>query len=240
MSLDILITVAVTSFVQSIFGVGVLLFGTPLLLLQGYSFIESVNVLLPISLLINLVQVAKNHRSVDWGFYKKVLVYASPFIVIFLLVVTAFTINIGLVVGIFLLLVASKDYFLRVNKVIHFFIGYERIYLGVTGMIHGLTNLGGSLLSAIVYSKGYNKRMTRATVAATYATFATFQILTLSVAGHSVDLRIWGIGIYLIVAVSIFTITEMMVYRDINSEYYRRFFAVFLALSGVLLCVRSI
>jgi hypothetical protein len=41
MPLDILITVAVSSFIQSIFGVGVLLFGTPLLMLQGYNFFSS-------------------------------------------------------------------------------------------------------------------------------------------------------------------------------------------------------
>jgi len=40
MPLDILITVAVSSFIQSIFGVGVLLFGTPLLMLQGYNFFK--------------------------------------------------------------------------------------------------------------------------------------------------------------------------------------------------------
>ena len=59
MSLDILITVAFTSFIQSIFGVGVLLLGTPLLMLQGYNFIQSAIVLLPISLLINLFQILK-------------------------------------------------------------------------------------------------------------------------------------------------------------------------------------
>ena len=32
-------------------------------------------------------------------------------------------------------------------------IKFERLYLLTTGIIHGLTNLGGSLLSAIVFSK---------------------------------------------------------------------------------------
>lgn len=36
MPADILLTVVATSVVQSVFGVGVLLFGTPLLLLLGY------------------------------------------------------------------------------------------------------------------------------------------------------------------------------------------------------------
>ena len=35
---EIMLTVAVTSVIQSLFGAGVLLFGTPLLLLFGYEF----------------------------------------------------------------------------------------------------------------------------------------------------------------------------------------------------------
>ena len=74
MSLDILITVAITSFIQSIFGVGVLLFGTPLLMLQGYNFFQTVIVLLPISLLINLFQISKDYRALDIVFYKNILI----------------------------------------------------------------------------------------------------------------------------------------------------------------------
>lgn len=240
MSLDILITVAVTSFIQSIFGIGVLLFGTPLLLLQGYDFIHAVIVLLPISVSINLFQIAKDHRSVDWDFYKKILVYTIPFVVIFLFVVTTLKINIGMIVGILLLFVAAKDYSLKVNKIIKFLVRYEKVYFIIMGVIHGLTNLGGSLLTVVVHSKEYEKRITRVTVAASYATFATFQILTLLISGYSVDIRFSGIGIYLIVSMTIFIITEKIVYMDINNENYRKFFAVFLFISGVLLCVKSI
>ena len=69
MSIDILIIVAITSFIQSIFGVGVLLYGTPLLLLQGYNFIYAVTILLPISIVINLFQVSKDYKSIDYYFY---------------------------------------------------------------------------------------------------------------------------------------------------------------------------
>jgi uncharacterized membrane protein YfcA len=240
MSLDILITIVVTSFIQSIFGVGVLLFGTPLLLLQGYDFINAVIVLLPISLSINLIQVAKDYRSVDLDFYKKILIYTIPFVVIFLFVVIRLKINIGMIIGVFLLFVAAKNYSLKVYKVIKFLVRYEKVYFIIMGVIHGLTNLGGSLLTAIVHSKEYEKQITRATVAVSYATFATFQILTLLVSGYSADIRLSGIGTYLIVGMTIFILTENIVYMDINSENYSKYFAVFLLLSGVLLCVKSI
>jgi len=240
MSLDILITVAITSFIQSVFGVGVLLFGTPLLMLQGHDFFQSVIVLLPISLLINLFQVAKDHRGVDLDFYKKVLIYTVPFIVIFLFFVTEVTINIGLVIGVLLLFVALKDVYTRANSVVNFVIQYQKSYFIVMGIVHGLTNLGGSLLTAVVHGKGYEKRVTRVTVAASYATFAVFQMVTLVVAGLSIDTKLSEIGLYLAVGVLVFVATERLIYADINTETYRRFFAVFLFATGALLCAKSI
>lgn len=239
MQVDILIIVVVTSFIQSIFGVGVLLFGTPLLLLRDYSFVQAVIVLLPVSLSINLIQIAKDYRNADWGFYKKILVYTIPFVVIFLFVVTKVQINISLIIGIFLLFVAAKGFSRNVDKAITFLVRYEKAYFIIMGIIHGLTNLGGSLLTAIVHSKGYEKQMTRVTVALSYGTFATFQILTLLVSGQSIDIKLLGMGIYLIAGVTVFVLTEKFVYMEIKNEYYSKIFAVFLLFSGILLCVKS-
>ena len=240
MSLDILLIIVVTSFIQSIFGVGVLLFGTPLLLLRDYSFIEAVIILLPISISINIIQIAKDYRNVDLEFYKKILFFTIPFVVIFLFVVSKVSINIGLIIGSFLLVVAAKDYSINVNKAIKYLVKYEKVYFITMGIIHGLTNLGGSLLTAIVHSKGYEKHITRVTVALSYATFAIFQILTLLLSGHSVDVRFSGIGIYLIAGVTVFIFTEKIVYMEIKNESYSKYFAVFLLFSGILLCVKSI
>lgn len=237
---DALIVVAVTSFIQSIFGVGVLLFGTPLLLLRGYSFINAVIVLLPISVSINLIQIVKDYRSVDLNFYKKILVYTIPCVVIFLFFVTKVQVNIGLIIGIFLLFVAAKDYSSKVNNVIKFMVGYEKVYFVVMGIIHGLTNLGGSLLTAIVHGKGYDKHIARVTVALSYATFAIFQMLTLLLSGNRININFSGIGIYLIVGVTVFIITEQLVYMDIDNKNYSKYFTFFLFLSGVMLCGKSI
>lgn len=240
MSLDILIIIVITSFVQSIFGVGVLLFGTPLLLLVGYDFIEAITILLPISITINLFQIFKDYRIVDFDFYKKILVITIPFVIIFLFLVTTVEINIGLIIGIFLLAVALKDYSQRINRFVKIATRYEKAYFGIMGIIHGLTNLGGSLLTAIVHSKGYEKQITRVTVAISYATFAAFQILTLLISGVNVDINLVGIGLYLVAGVAIFLLTEKLVYTEINNENYTKYFAVFLFLSGVLLCVKSL
>jgi hypothetical protein len=239
MSLDILIVIIITSFIQSIFGVGVLLFGTPLLLLQGYDFIDAVIILLPISLAINLIQIIKDFRSVDLDFYKKILLYTIPFVIIFLFIVTELKINIGIIIGLFLLFVAAKNFSPKINEIIKFLVRYEKIYFMLMGIVHGMTNLGGSLLTAIVHSKEYEKKITRVTVAISYATFAIFQIMTLAVLGFRIDIRLSDNGIYLIVGLTIFILTEKIVYMEINNENYARSFATFLLLSGLLLCIKS-
>ena len=240
MALDILITVVATSFIQSIFGVGVLLFGTPLLLLQGYDFVQAVIVLLPISVSINLIQIAKDYRCVDVGFYKRILIYTIPFVVLFLFVVTKFKINIGIIIGLFMLFVAAKDYSPKVNKAVKFLVRYEKPYLIIMGIIHGLTNLGGSLLTAIVHSKEYDKNITRGTVAISYATFAVFQILTLMGSGYSFTSKLSEISIYLVISIAIFLFTEKLIYVDIKNDSYTKYFAGFLFISGLLLCIRSL
>ena len=240
MPLDILITVAVSSFIQSIFGVGVLLFGTPLLMLQGYDFFQAVIVLLPISLLINLSQIVKDHKSVDIAFYKKIIVYTIPFIVIFLAVLNEIKINIGLLISVLLLFVAAKDFSDRVNNFVNLVVRHERSYFILMGIVHGLTNLGRPLLTVAVHSKGYGKRTTRATVAASYATFATFQIVTLFFSNFDLDIKLSTIALSMSVGLTMFIVTEKIVYANIGAENYRRLFAAFIFLSGALLFVKSV
>ena len=240
MPLDILITVAVSSFIQSIFGVGVLLFGTPLLMLQGYDFFQAVIVLLPISLLINLSQIVKDHKSVDIAFYKKIIVYTIPFIVIFLAVLNETKINIGLLISVLLLFVAAKDFSDRVNNFVNLVVRHERSYFILMGIVHGLTNLGGPLLTVAVHSKDYEKRTTRATVAASYATFATFQIVTLFFSNFDMDIKLSTIALSMSVGLTMFIVTEKIVYANIGAENYRRLFAAFIFLSGALLFVKSV
>ena len=240
MFLDILITVTIVSFSQSIFGIGVLLLGTPLLMLQGYNFIQSVIVLLPISLLINLFQIFKDHNTIDLDFYKKILIYTAPFIVIFLIFINKAKINISILIGVILLLVAAKDFSIKANKMVNFLVRNEKSYLILMGIVHGLTNLGGSLLTVIVHAKDYEKRMIRATIATSYATFATFQLVTLLVFGFDFDVKLSMIVLSLTVGLTVFITTEKMIFAHINAEAYRKLFSGFIFLSGLLLILKSV
>lgn len=144
MPVDILVTVLVTAVIQSIFGVDVLLFGTPILLILGYDF-------------INALQIIKHYQHIDISFYTHVLIYSIPFVILFLFLVSKKNVNISLLVGSFLVLVALKNFFPAIEQKLEKTFKHEKTYLSLMGIIHGLTNLVGSLLTAIVHSKNYEK-----------------------------------------------------------------------------------
>ena len=108
------------------------------------------------------------------------------------------------------------------------------------GIIHGTTNLGGSLLTAIIHNKNYEKNVTRVTVAASYATFAAFQIVTLFFSEKLSNINLIENGLYLIIGVIVFILIETTIYMEINNQKYRKYFVIFLFSSGMLLCFKSI
>ncbi|HAP39681.1 MAG TPA: hypothetical protein DCQ94_07975 [Nitrospira sp.] len=237
---DILATILLTASIQSLFGVGVLLFGTPILLVLGYDFITTLITLLPISLTINLLQVTKDYRQIHLPFYRQILTLSIPSIILCLLLVTARKMNIGSVVGLFLIVAALKSLYAPFQRVIESLVRYERTYFVVMGVVHGLTNLGGSLLTALIHSKPYDKDQTRATTAVSYGTFALFQLLTLGLTLGPAAIATATTVSYMAVGVSMFLGTELLLYGKLSTERYRTTFAAFLFLSGTALIVKSL
>ena len=237
---DILATILLTATIQSLFGVGVLLFGTPILLVLGYDFITTLITLLPISLTINLLQVTKDYRQIHLPFYRQILTLSIPSIILCLLLVTARKMNIGSVVGLFLIVAALKSLYAPFQRVIESLVRYERTYFVVMGVVHGLTNLGGSLLTALIHSKPYDKDQTRATTAVSYGTFALFQLLTLGLTLGPAAIATATTVSYMAVGVSMFLGTELLLYGKLSTERYRTTFAAFLFLSGTALIVKSL
>lgn len=240
MPVDILLTVVATSVIQSIFGVGVLLFGTPVLLLLGYNFVDALGVLLPVSIAISALQVLRHYEDVDTRFYKNVLIYSIPLVVLFLLVVTTVKINISLVIGSLLIFVALKNFSTTIERTLQSVVKYEKIYLMAMGLVHGMSNLGGSMLTVIIYSKKYPKNKTRATAAASYATVASCQLATLLFIDSDFTVSFADKITFIQVAVIMFLLTEEILYNGIDNEKYSKIFAMFLFASGTLLIMKSL
>ncbi len=240
MPVDIVLTVIATTVIQAVFGVGVLLFGTPTLLLLGYSFVDTLSVLLPISIAINALQIVKHYAHIDLEFVKQVLRYTIPPVVLFLVLATKAGIDIAPIVGIFLILVALKSFFPFVARQFSRLLHFQTIYLVVMGVVHGLTNLGGAMLTAIVHGKSYDKNTTRVTIAVCYALFALFQLVTLLLSGQQLHLA-WSENVTILqIGIIVFLLTEEFVYSSIDNNKYSRLFAAFLLASGSLLIIKSL
>ncbi len=239
MPIDILLTIIVTATIQSIFGVGMLLFGTPILLLLGYSFIDTLGVVLPISIAISALQAVKHVDYIDKVLFGNVLRYCVPVIVLFLALITSVKINVGFIMGIFLVLVALKSFLPQVEQTLKSIVKYEKLYLVITGFVHGVSNLGGSLLTVMIYSKQYPKDTTRVTAAACYAVFALCQLLTLLIMQTEFSIA-YETKVFLVqMGIVTFLVIEEMLYGNIDNEKYNRIFAVFLFAAGFALIGKS-
>ena len=124
-----LIVIIITSTVQSIFGTGVLLFGTPLLLLLGYNFHDALIILLPTSILISFFQVINNINKIDYKFYKKLFIITVPLICLFLFLTNLNPFNINLFVGLLLVIISLKEKIESIQSFIKYLIKYEPLYL---------------------------------------------------------------------------------------------------------------
>jgi len=235
--MDILIVIIATAFIQSLFGVGVLLFGTPLLLLLGYPFMESLLILLPISASINALQIIKDYKYINIKIYKQILIFTVPFIVLFLFIISKVDIDINIAVGLFLIFIALKEHIVFIQSFFTTILSYNKLFYSTMGMVHGLTNLGGALLTAKVFHTNLNKYEKRATIAMSYMTFAVFQIITILFLDNNFGAtNFW----YIIVGVIVYVGINKLFFHKMSEHKYDKLFSFFLLISGISLVLKGL
>ncbi len=233
--LSIYFIIILTSIIQSLFGVGVLVFGTPLLLIAGLNFVETLNILLPISMVINLFQFLTNRDFIDKKLLENLFFIVLPLISITLFLGIQFIqMNLSLAVGCVLIFIALLNYF----KIDFINLINEKIYFSIMSIIHGLTNLGGALLVGIISSKKFNKIKTRTNISFFYFSFAFIQLITLSIN----DLLIWKVDnlIYLVMGCTLFALTERFIFVKIKETLFVYLTNILLFFLGLLLIIKSL
>ena len=78
---------------QSVFGIGLLVFGTPTLMILGYQYSDILSVLLPISCSISLIQVITAQKHDIKKFTVEFVKFSLPGTIIFLPIVILFISN---------------------------------------------------------------------------------------------------------------------------------------------------
>ena len=172
-------------FFQSVFGVGLLLFGTPTFMMIGHDFVTTLSIILPVSITISFLQIVyknslKKKQIVEFN------LFCLPVLFIFLVIsINSNFIDIKLCVS--LLLIISSIITLKKNQIIlrkKYFLRYRRLCLIFIGSIHGFTNMGGGFLS--IFSSlinGENKFITRGYIAYGYFIMGVVQYITILIFG---------------------------------------------------------
>jgi len=233
----LIIIIAVFSVVQSIFGVGLLLFGTPTLLLLEYSYSETLWLLLPCSVTISLIQVVNDYKLIEAK--KRAIYLVIPTLVLSLALVVTYAngINITRIVGILLLLIGVIRFSSKLQDLLGLMVKkHIQIYYIIIGVVHGISNMGGgplSILMSTIYSK---KEIIRANVAFIYLILAMFQLVVLSIISNT-SLRsevIWLIPISLVS----YIFTSKFISSKVNDKKYTFILNVMVLVYGVLAVIK--
>lgn len=233
--MEILIIAALIS-LQSIFGIGLLLFGTPTFILLGYNFAQTLSLLLPISILISLIQIFFSKKK-NMNYVKNFNLFCIPSLVLSVYFILNFSekINFNLFISIMIIFI----FLISLFKNFFNFKGYfTKFFLILIGIVHGLSNLGGTLLSlmAISLSKD-DKEGSRFLISYGYFAMASFQYLTLAI----LDKNIFSIkNFYYLLLVAFIYFPVQTMFKKIDSQKFNKFIYLLALIYGLYIFFKSI
>lgn len=229
--------VIVLSVVQSIFGMGLLVFGTPSLLLLGFDFISTLTFLLPSSFAISLLQVmtagAGRKKSVSSSLYTLCL----PCIGFGLWVAGATSVGgwINPLIGFTLVATAVIRLKAKTRRILSdFFHEWIKASHAVMGIIHGLTNLGGGLLVLFAGSVNTEKQHIRYVIAHYYLAFSIIQLAVLGAIMEQHSKIMEHIALPVIASLVYFLVGDRIFLR-VTNPHYDGALTAFIALYGAII-----
>jgi len=232
--------IAVFSCIQSIFGMGILVFGTPTLLWMGFEFSETLGILLPSSMVISAMQIARPgiarpKMPRDLYFFCLPVVAGS----LWFSITTGFVRYAVMLVGTILLLYAiARTVTILQVRLAHLIKCNPALYHIAMGVIHGLTNLGGALLAVFATSLFQKKEEVRYTIAYYYCAFGLLQCVTLLLTSSGGTLAT-GVLLSTIAAV-IYIVIGSRLFKKFKDLEYNQAISVFIFAYGVVLLGKSL
>lgn len=168
--------------IQSIVGVGILVLGTPILLILEFKFYEILSLLLPISIFTSFLNYLyfiykkKIFIKIDTLLIKIFFLGTIPSVYLGLIILKKFENNIdfgilvAFVIALSLFVSSIKNFIKKINKLTIY------VFFLLTGIIHGITNSGGTILS-ILFNLLNKKNETRYNLTFFYFFLALTQFL---------------------------------------------------------------
>ena len=223
--------------IQSIFGVGLLLFGTPSFLILGYDFASTINILMPVSITISILQFLKSKVS-DQKFIKEYNLFCVPFLVFFLVIALKFNyfFDFKLLVG--FLLVFSSILILNKKKFSSFrniFFQFKKFFLSGIGLVHGLTNMGGSFLAIYSTLVSQNKKeIARYYICYGYLIMGILQYFTvLSLSFKTLEFT----RLFYIIFALILYFPSQNLFKNINDKKFSKYINIIALVYGILILI---
>ncbi len=221
--------------IQSIFGVGLLLFGTPSFLLFGYDFANTINILMPVSITISLLQFFKSNIK-DAKFINEYNLYCLPFLIIFLFIALKFKDFFDFKLLVAFLLIFSSILILNKRRFSSFkkkFFELKKIVLIGIGCIHGLTNMGGSFLAiySTLVSKNV-KELARYYICYGYLIMGIFQYLLVLILSYE-NLNFNKLYYLLLAVIIYFPIQK--IFKKINDKKFSIYINFIALIYGIII-----
>ena len=232
-----LLIIVLLSIFQSVFGIGLLIIGTPTFLLLGYNFFDVLNILLPFSITISLLQVIYS-KEIDSGFNKKILLYCIPSLILALSILVKYENNIDFILLISFTIIFFSILNLSKFKNIIFNDSDQRINISlvILGLIHGFTNLGGSFFTLICANINKQKKLMRHNIANGYLILGSVQLLFINIFYKTL---IMSNLYYLYIPILSFFAAQYF-YNKINSHLFSKILNITVLLYGIYIFLNNL
>lgn len=227
---------------QTIGGVGILVLGTPILILYGFDIVEVMTFLLPLSILnsgINFLYLYKFRKGikidVNMEKYFFFICLPSVFVGLFFLKKIMNYINFNLLICLVIWLVLILSY---LNEEKNFSKNLKKTIIFATGLLHGVTNSGGSLLSLlIVNSNDKNADYKRFQIIYFYLILAAFQLLSIIFVFKRDFSQVFNV--YYLLPTFVGIIIGNYLAKSINNNQLKNFVKLLAFISSIFLLSKS-
>jgi len=239
-----MITTAIVLFFSlfhSIFGMGLLVFGTPTMLLLGFDFDYTLVSLLPPSLIISSLQLYKDYKNIDRRMAMNFAIFCLPFVVLCLSFSLYTQVKFKLEYGVALLLLVSL--LLRTVSFVEEWMrqlisSYQKPFFVIMGAIHGFTNMGGALLSVFARSQYTTKEKVLNCVALCYVSLGVLQTGVLVI--FKPHLFRSEVALLCLGAGAIYLTLGRFLFASTSEFYYKKLFSIFMFIYAVLLILKGL
>ena len=231
---------------QSIVGVGVLVLGTPIMLLLEYNMTEILSTLLPVSILTSLLNFTyfklkkkKMKIKIDSEIKKYLVVICAPCIAIGLLILKNFEDDINLNLTISFVIISSILIISKFKKILFKWKKkFKILSLGFIGITHGITNSGGTILSIVVTALNKQQiNQSRYNITFSYLFLAIFQYLVF-ISVFETNFHIFDVR-YLFIIVVFGSIIGNVFIKFIKENIFKMLINILALISAIFLIIKS-